>query len=200
MAWPRGARQNYRLQLTGASVKEAITFTAGRAGARQQAHAACGVGRLQLNRLALCIPMNHDKYRSRELLQDPKAQSREPDRPAFLSKPLGAPVYHGFPLVEESRTAEGWVFGAITNFIDPAGVTYGDAYVQAPDGSRAGLVWEVGEGEFGEISPPTPDRWGVYAVWLPEPIRNVEDFVRVFHAQLPVLRATWERGRSPRDA
>jgi hypothetical protein len=144
--------------------------------------------------------MNRDKYRSREILQDAAAESRDPARPAFLSRPPGAPVYHGFPLIEESRTSDGWVFGAITDFVDAEGATYGDVYVQAPDGTRAGLVWEVGEGSFAEIVPPSSDRWGVYAVWLASPIRTVQDFVAAMHAQLPVLKETWQKGRSPRDA
>lgn len=52
------------------------------------------------------------------ILQDPNAESCDPEKPAFLARPEGAPVYHGFPLVEETRT-EGWCFGAITAFEGP---------------------------------------------------------------------------------
>jgi hypothetical protein len=78
------------------------------------------------------------------LLTDPFKASADPDLPAFLAPPVGVPVYHGFPIVEESRT-EDWCFGAITSFEDPEGCGGGDGFVVAPDGSRAGIVWTVGE-------------------------------------------------------
>src|SRR5262245_48377424 len=96
----------------------------------------------------------------KRILQDSTAESADPELPAFLARPEGAPVYHGFPLIEETRT-DGWVMGAISEFADPAGCEWGDAFVQAPDGSRAGLVWEVGDFELYEIVAPDSDRWGV---------------------------------------
>jgi hypothetical protein len=38
---------------------------------------------------------------------DPEAGSADPTLPAFLARPQVAPVYHGFPLLEESRNADG---------------------------------------------------------------------------------------------
>lgn len=49
----------------------------------------------------------------------------------------------------------------ITDFVaDPD--TWGDAFVVAPDGSRAGLVWEsqVSDPFFNEVLAPDDDRWG----------------------------------------
>jgi len=122
---------------------------------------------------------------------DETAESANPKSPAFLARPEGAPVYHGFPLVEETRT-EGWCFGAITEFEDSSGCESGDGFVVAPDGSRAGIVWEVGEGEMEEIGPPEPDRWGVYAVWFPRATRTVDDLVFNFHHVLPALKRKYE--------
>jgi len=122
----------------------------------------------------------------RRILTDDGAESADPNLPAFLARPVDKPVYHGFPLIEETRTADGWCFGAITDFND---ADSGDAFVVAPDGTRAGIVWDVYEkNELGEISPPEPGRWGVYQLWFRAPVRTVEDFTRELHAWLPRLR------------
>jgi len=131
--------------------------------------------------------------RGKPLRLDAGAKSASPKRPAFLARPAGAPVYHGFPLIEETRT-EGWCFGAITDFLSPdseLGCTYGDGYVEAPDGTRAGLVWEVGQGEIQQILPPEPGRWGVYAVWFSQPVRSVDDLLSNFRGILPALMETY---------
>jgi hypothetical protein len=120
-----------------------------------------------------------------KLLIDPGAKSADPTQPAFIARPAGAPVYHGFPVVPETET-EGWLFGAITEFISSDA---GDGYVVAPDGSHAGLVWEVGPGSFEQILPPDPKRWGVYAVWFPHPIHTIQDLITNFRAVLPDLKA-----------
>lgn len=123
--------------------------------------------------------MSDNDLESRPILQDSIAESADPSLPAFFARPNGAPVYHGFPLIRETEM-DGWVLGAITAFEEPDGCTSGDAFVQAPDGSRAGIVWEVGEGELSQIAPITEDRWGVWAVWLPSPIRTVHDLASRF--------------------
>ncbi len=74
--------------------------------------------------------------KSRSLNPDPTAKCADP------SKPAGSPVYHGFVVVPETFI-DGWVLGEITPFLDEEN---GDGFVVAPDGSQAGLVWEVGEG------------------------------------------------------
>ena len=128
-----------------------------------------------------------DDYRSNPLRLDDAAESADSSLPAFLARPKDAPVYYGFPVVPESET-DGWFYGAITEFVDPAGCDGGDGYVLAPDGSRAGLVWEVGSAEAQEISPPEEGRWGVYQVWVPQPVRTIEDLVAGFRAVLPQLQ------------
>jgi hypothetical protein len=76
------------------------------------------------------------------------------------------PVYYGFPIIESSEV-EGFRYGMITDFVaDPD--TWGDAFVVAPGGTRAGLVWEseLSAPYFSEVLPPTEDRWGV-GEWAP---------------------------------
>ena len=122
---------------------------------------------------------------------DPNAESTDPSLPAFLAPPAGAPPYHGFPILEGVEV-DGFRLGVITA-IGPGGDDAGDAFVIAPDGSRAGLVWEVGdraavivESKFEE------DRWGVWEVTLPHPMRTEEDARRNLAALLPELRERWE--------
>ncbi len=129
---------------------------------------------------------------------DPAAVSADPNAPPFVARPAGAPVYYGFELIEETRL-DGWCFGAITEFEDPDGCTWGDGFVEAPDGSRAGLVWEVESGkEIVEIMPPERDRWGVYQVPFIRPVRNTEDLVANFHAILPQLKELHRRATGSR--
>jgi hypothetical protein len=128
-----------------------------------------------------------DMTNGRRLLIDPSAKSADESSPASISRPDGAPVYHGFPVVPETYR-DGWCLGAITEFADPSRCTWGDAYMVAPDGTRAGLVWKGGDGEMDEILPPAPDRWGVYSVWFPHPIRTAEDLAQGFRTVLPQLK------------
>ena len=119
----------------------------------------------------------------RKLVLDPNAPSAAAETAAFLAPPEGAPVYHGFACLD-LPAVDGWRFGEITPFI---GEEAGDAFVIAPDGTRAGLVWEIGVGEFQEVLPPEPLRWGVYAVWFAEPNSSAEALQRNLRALLPEL-------------
>jgi hypothetical protein len=125
--------------------------------------------------------------KGKPLLVDQDAESAEVGLAAFLARPSGAPVYYGFPLVEETRT-EGWCFGAITEFAEPEGCDCGDGFVEAPDGSRAGLIWSVGSFPIEQTLAPTADRWGVWAVPFPKPIRDISDLVACFRYLLPELK------------
>ena len=107
--------------------------------------------------------------------------------PAFLARPAGAGVYHGFTVVEESRI-DGWVFGAISDYEDANGCAWGDAFVIAPDGTRAGIVWQVGDFEPQVVCAPGEGRWGVYGFAYPTPIRTTADFVKMCHSFLPELQ------------
>ena len=122
--------------------------------------------------------------KGRRLVLDPKAESTDPSEPAFIARPPGASVYHGFVVVPETYI-DGWVLGEITEYI---GAEEGDGFVVAPDGSRAGLVWGVGAGELTEILGPDPDRWGVYAIWFPREMNSMEDVISNFRSVLPTLK------------
>ena len=137
--------------------------------------------------------MKDEKSNSLPLMLDSDAESADPSMPAFLARPKGTSVYHGFPLIE-ATTTEGWDFGAITDFVGE-GTKYGDGFIQAPDGSRAGLVWQVGEGETEVVCEPDEGRWGVYSVWFRRPIHRIEDLVENFREVLPELKAIYERVR-----
>jgi hypothetical protein len=98
-----------------------------------------------------------------------------------------AAAYHSFPLIDGSEK-EGFKFGRIT--IPTESSTWGDAYVVAPDGSRAGIVWHVdGHASPQVVIPPEPGRWGVYSFGFAEPARSLEDLVTKLHGVLPEIKA-----------
>jgi hypothetical protein len=130
---------------------------------------------------------------------DPQAESADPILPAFLARPADAPVYHGFPLLEESRTPDGWCFGTISDPDCPEGRNWGDAFVVAPDDSRAGIIWHVGPSEIGVSIEPEKDRWGVYTLGLAREIHSQQELVEQLRAWLPELQrryAEWRAGRA----
>jgi hypothetical protein len=124
---------------------------------------------------------------------DPDAASADPELPAFLARPPGAPVYHGFPLVEGAEV-DGFQLGMISGMGEDV---VGDGFVVAPDGSRAGLIWEaeVQEAYFSQQLAPEPGRWGVFAVGLPLPLRNPEQARAYLAGLLPELRPRWQAWR-----
>jgi hypothetical protein len=83
----------------------------------------------------------------------------------------------------------------ISDCNDPAGCDWGDAFVVAPDGSRAGIVWSVGTFPIKEVCAPDEGRWGVYAVAFDRPVRTTQELVRGLHAVLPELKSIHERVR-----
>jgi hypothetical protein len=96
-------------------------------------------------------------------------------------------VYCQFPLIPETNT-NGWIYGAITEFIDRNGCKDGDAYIQSPGKRRAGLVWDIGDGKIEMITPPDKKRWGIYQVYFPRVIYNIDDLVFNFRYILPQLQ------------
>src|SRR5262249_40078797 len=110
----------------------------------------------------------------------------------------GAPVYFGFPIIESSEV-DGFRLGMITDF-EAEPDTCGDAFVVAPDDSRAGLVWEseLDEPYFNEVLPPDADRWGVWAVGSRSALRSEGDAREFLRSCLPDLRARWESWKTDR--
>jgi hypothetical protein len=136
--------------------------------------------------------MNTDALPGLPVEVDSDAESAIEGMPAFLAAPKDAPVYYGFPILEGSER-DGYVFGVITSPDSIELVRWGDAYVIAPDGSRAGIVWQAeGESEI-VISPPSPGRWGVYGFTFAHPVRSREDLILNLHECLPQLKAHFER-------
>lgn len=102
----------------------------------------------------------------RPLALDPLAESASQTEPAFIARPAGAPVYHGFEVLSDIVVG-GFIFGKITDFESETRYE-GDAFVIAPDNSRAGLAWEISDKpRFQEILAPEADRWGVWGVTFP---------------------------------
>jgi hypothetical protein len=134
------------------------------------------------------------KPRGRPIAVDPKATSASASEPAFIARPAGAPVYHGFQVLEDI-IVEGFAFGKITDFeAEPS--QEGDAFVVAPDNSRAGLVWEVTESiSVSQVSPLEADRWGVWAVSFPHQMNSHENVRRNLELIIPTLKEKWNEWR-----
>lgn len=113
------------------------------------------------------------------------------DELAFLLAPEDAPVYYGFPLIKETNR-EGFVFGAITDFLEPdceEGCTFGDGFIQAPDGSRAGLIWITSSEPYLRTKiEAEADRWGVFEVGFIQPIKKLDDLIINFETVLPLIK------------
>jgi hypothetical protein len=130
----------------------------------------------------------------RPLAIDPKATSASATEPAFIAPPAGAPVYYGFQVLDDV-VVEGFMLGKITDF-EALPSNYGDAFVVAPDGSRAGLVWEVFEtAYFQEVSGFEPERWGVWGVSFPFAMDSRQNARRNLQFILPDLKQKWEEWR-----
>ena len=138
----------------------------------------------------------NDVPKGRPLAIDATAQSASPTEPAFITPPAGAPAYHGFVVLNDV-TADGFTLGKITDF-EAEPCDEGDAFVIAPDGSRAGLVWEVSDKEryFQEVLPSEAQRWGVWGVSFPLPMNSRENARRNLESILPDLKLRWAEWKS----
>ena len=130
----------------------------------------------------------------RLLAVDPLAESGSATEPAFIARPAGTPVYHGFEVLNDI-VVEGFTLGKITDFEkEPSDV--GDAFVIAPDNSRAGLVWEISDKTyFREVLPLEPGRWGVWAVSFPIPMTSRDNVRLNLKFIIPELKLRWEEWR-----
>jgi hypothetical protein len=130
--------------------------------------------------------MTNSTRKGQPIRLDDAAASADPDFPAFLARPAKAPAYHGFPLLENSEQ-DGFVFGIITK---PNGsAECGDAFVVAPNGSRAGIVWQVGEGEPSVVCLPSERRWGVYSFYFKGPMSSEAELAAQLRSIVPSLKA-----------
>ena len=93
---------------------------------------------------------------------------------------------HGYPTAE----VDGFTIGMFTSF-----GTSGDAWVEAPDGSIATLIWGTGDKRVfrEERAPERGGRWGTYAVELPLPMTTDEEAAAYLRELLLELRPRWEK-------
>jgi hypothetical protein len=145
------------------------------------------------------LNMTTDKNNpGRPVALDSAAESASAGLPAFLTRPPDAPVYHGFVVLEDV-VLDGFTLGLITDF-EEGGATEGDAFIIAPDNSRAGLVWATPDGpedkpKADALCPIEKARWGVWEVFFPFSMANREDARRNLQAVLPLLKPKWEQWR-----
>jgi hypothetical protein len=136
--------------------------------------------------------------RGRPLAIDPEAKSAQEGVPAFIARPPDARIYYGFPILGDVQV-DGFAFGMISDFEAAPDMSEGDAFVVAPDDSRAGLVWEISDKSyFEEVMPIETERWGVWAVSFPYPMRTREDALRNLQTILPKLKEKRELWREER--
>ncbi len=97
-------------------------------------------------------------------------------------------------LFRETKT-DGFIYGYHTDhFANPEGCTSGDGFVLAPDGSVAGIAWEVGEKPW--VSPdvyPNLRGWGGFDVIFPKPIKTMDDLIYNFRSVLPILKQRYKK-------
>jgi hypothetical protein len=87
------------------------------------------------------------------------------------------------------------MFGMITDF-ESQPSDFGDAFIVAPDGSRAGIVWTVGDSiQVMPIRPLEPARWGVWEVSFVFPMNSRENVRRNLQLLVPLLKPHWEEWR-----
>lgn len=126
------------------------------------------------------------------LMLDLRAETADSSRPAFMAPPEGAPPFHGFAVLDDV-CVEGFCWGGITDFERDPGRESGDAFIVAPDGSRAGLEWRVDDETWLlEMSPPNERRWGVYLAGIERPLVDRSSARRVLADLVPLLRPPWE--------
>jgi hypothetical protein len=125
---------------------------------------------------------------------DKTAASASQTEPGFIARPPDAPVYHCFQVLSDVAV-DGFVFGKITDF-ETEPCESGDAFVIAPDNSRAGLVWEVSDKRFfREVCAADARRWGVWSVSFPWSMTNRHNVKKNLESILPELRARWDEWR-----
>lgn len=103
--------------------------------------------------------------------------------------------FNGYPLLPQTE-CDGFTYGAIT----PIGLESerGAGFLQAPDGTRAGLQWELSDSPFiARVDGPDGSGWGVYQVGFTQPVWSVADLIANLEPLLPKLKILHSRIRRP---
>lgn len=107
-------------------------------------------------------------------------------------------IFNNNSLIMETEI-EGFIYGEYTNHFDfdeEAGCTFGDGFVQAPDGTIAGIIWEVAEKSYiSTCIEPDNERWGVYNVGFVRPIKTVDDLVYNFKTIYPLIKEVYNNAK-----
>ena len=107
--------------------------------------------------------------------------------------------YSDFELVEETET-DGFIYGEITDhfyFGNGGACISGDGFVQAPDGSRAGIIWGLEkEPSISVCIEPEEGRWGVYEIGFIKPVKTMDDLIVNFKAVLPLIKEAYQNAHS----
>jgi hypothetical protein len=136
-----------------------------------------------------------ESWHGRPLAIASEAKSASPTEPPFIARPDNAPVYHGFVILDDV-TVDGFTLGMITDW-EAEPCEEGDAFVIAPDGTRAGLVWETcDESHFREVLPLEAARWGVWDVGFCLPMNSRDNARRNLESILPELQLRWANWKS----
>ena len=129
------------------------------------------------------------------LALDLTADSEDDTVLPFMAPPKGAEPYHGFKVLT-NVTHEGFTLGAITDFVKRPGLFTGDAFVVAPDGSRAGLEWRLSNEVYVlEMAMYNEVRWGVWMAGVKHPMVDEDAALRNLIDLVPTLEEKWSTWR-----
>jgi hypothetical protein len=97
--------------------------------------------------------------------------------------------YFGETQTHPEAIVDGFTLGMFVSYDD-----CGDAWVRAPDGGLATLIWESGvPAYFQVVIPPDPaGRWGTYAVQVDLPLTTDAEAEAFLRALLPELKPRWD--------
>ena len=94
----------------------------------------------------------------------------------------------------KASSKEGWNIGYVgIPWPGPWPKLCGDLFVQAPDGTQAGIAWGSKGPDIQVIAGPSEARWGVFQVLFPIPVFGEADLIQNFHAVLPLLQEAHRR-------
>lgn len=103
------------------------------------------------------------------------------------------PAYNEYPVLAGTDMA-GFAYGSILPLEESR--VRGAGFLQGPDGSRAGLQWELADTPFiMKVEGPDAHGWGIYRVGFTRPVDSVSDLTANLHDLLPRLRILYARMR-----